>query len=78
MSELDKKYVGTFMGFNYNMDFDTDEDFLAWLFAKIKRLVAPEMWEKIISKFLQQSDEYQTAKAKIVEFESRITALENP
>lgn len=72
------KYQGTIFGFNYDIEFDTDEEFANWLFSKLKVHFPAVLWERIISKLLQQSDEYKLAKTKIQDHEERITALENP
>ena len=69
-------YKGTIFGHNYNVDLASDEEFVNWLFILLKRKLPTALWEMIISKLLRQSDEYQAAKAKIAEFESRISALE--
>lgn len=70
------RYTGVAFGFNYDMEFETDAEFMTWLFTKLKAQIPSGLWERIVSKLLQQSDEYQQAKTMLQNHEARIKALE--
>lgn len=71
------KYQGTVFGFNYDIEFDTDGEFVEWVIQKLKVMLPASVWEQLITRLIQHSDEYQLAKTKLQDHEMRITALEN-
>ena len=50
------RYIGSLFGFNYDMDFKTDEEFVAWLVAKLKKM--NPLLPKIMDALLKESDDY--------------------
>lgn len=55
-----KKYEGSIFGFNYAMDFDTDEEFIAWLIAKLKTM--NPLLPKVMDGLLNESEEFKALK----------------
>lgn len=70
------KYEGTIFGLNYEIEKNTDAEFIEWLIKKLKAQIPTEIWVQIVTRLLQQSDEYQQAKAKLQDHEMRIRKLE--
>jgi hypothetical protein len=60
MSEEKTKYNGSVFGFNYDMEFATEEEFTAWLIAKLKRYHPTII--KVIDALLLESKEFQKLK----------------
>lgn len=56
-------YEGTMFGFRYDMEFDTDDEFVAWFIKKLKVGKTLELWQKVITAILNESPEYKSLKA---------------
>lgn len=56
------KYEGTAFGLNYEMEFDTDEEFLTWFIAKLKKM--NPMLPKLLDALLNESAEFTALKEK--------------
>lgn len=54
------KYEGSIFGFNYSIDFDTDEEFVEWLVTTIKRM--NPLLPKILDALLNESADFTALK----------------
>ncbi|MBU0599143.1 hypothetical protein KKF61_09250 [Patescibacteria group bacterium] len=54
------RYIGSLFGFNYDMDFKTDEEFVAWLVAKLKKM--NPLLPKIMDALLNESADFVALK----------------
>lgn len=58
------RYTGSIFGFNYDIDFKTDDEFVSWLIGKLKAQQSIELWQKIITAILNESPEFKDLKVK--------------
>lgn len=58
------EYKGTAFGLNYEIEFKTDEEFLAWFIAKLKKM--NPLLPKILDALLNESAEFTALKEKVV------------
>ena len=57
------KYKGTAFGLNYDIEFDTEEEFLAWFIAKLKKM--NPILPKLLDAILNESAEFNALKEKV-------------
>lgn len=60
------RYEGSIFGFNYDIEFKTDDEFVQWLIEKLKAQKSLELWQKIITAILNESPEFKDLKVKKV------------
>lgn len=56
------KYEGTAFGLNYEKEFDTEEEFLAYFIAKLKAM--NPLLPKLLDALLNESAEFKALKEK--------------
>lgn len=56
------KYEGTAFGLNYEVEFDTDEEFLKWFTDKLKSM--NPLLPKLLDALLNESAEFKALKEK--------------
>ena len=54
------EYKGTAFGLNYEKEFDTEEEFLAWFITKLKKM--NPMLPKMLDALLNESAEFAALK----------------
>jgi len=57
------KYKGTAFGLNYEIEFDTEEEFLTWFVAKLKKM--NPLLPKLLGALLNESAEFVALKEKV-------------
>lgn len=56
----DGNYVGSFFGYNFNINADSDEEFVDWLIAWIKK--ENPFLTMVLNRLLNESSEFTTLK----------------
>jgi len=56
------EYKGTIFSFNYDIEKENDEEFVAWLVAKLKKM--NPLLPKIMDGLLDESEEFKKIKNK--------------
>jgi len=63
MSKEKKRYFGEAFGLSYEMEFETDEEFLDWFIAKLKKM--NPLLPKILDRLLNESTEFTALKKSV-------------
>ena len=68
------RFVGSVLGFDYDIELESEEDFKSWLLAKIRRYQSGVI--EIIDQLMFEAPTTAELKAKVADMEKRLAALE--